>query len=278
MTKPEGSNTATATRREAPFVSATLGKDALFCSDKRRPEWDKVFIHILGGAENFVYGLAVMREVVRPGSTTTTFERDTAATIPVLKKVAKIKPGIHSSDTVESGSAFNPGIEDGPLGCKYVDLRQHLSQHLVKNWDVIRERTKAKRPELFTSEFDDQTAEAIKKAHASLAKNNDYFGASPHRIANTAVASGALSMIVIDDSVHTDLGWLNMRDGTTLDSDAANFNGDPAYDHDTWAVMDTYDRLHTYFPFDRRQLELADALDSIAVYDALGITDPQVRR
>ncbi len=265
--------------REIFYTNVTLENNKIFCADDCNSD-EPSYIHMFGGGENPVYNVTVLQEAYEPGSTTqATFEGDTASMVPVLRDSAKCNPGVHSNEKFEHNpTLIQPKAEsDDDFGCAWLKLRQQLSQHIADNGVRFIEQAKKLRPELFTDNKADEFTHKLIAAHGRMAANNAYFS-NGRAVANVAVEAGAATMNVRGDHHPDAVGIINTVPNTSITNNEANAAGLPTYDHNSWATEQIYERLSKFYPYDKRDLAIADLIDALATLDVLGVKVVAVRR
>ncbi|MDB5175946.1 MAG: hypothetical protein JWM81_804 [Candidatus Saccharibacteria bacterium] len=262
--------------RERFYSDVSLDRDPIFCGDDRESDLD-LYIHVFGGMPpNIAYNLTIIREAHNAGSVEDTFGEEVGSITPVLIDVAHEKVGVHSDDNSEVNGIFDVNGQ-GDIGCGYIKLRQPISRLIAERKAEVLAEAKLQSPELFTSELDDQIAEGILSAHQSLSERAGFFKASSREVAKTTVDQGANTMVVVGPHGAED-GIINRRRDTSIKTNAASEAGLKTYDHDAWATGDTYDKIRDYYPFDKRELEIADLIDAIGTMWALGVKTIATRR
>lgn len=262
--------------REKFYVPVSLTNNDIFCGDERQPiDVATDYIHWFGGALNVPYNLAIMKETIHPGSVTDTFEEQTGSLVPVLLE-AGVQGGVHSDACSEQGDRMRIDNPEGAVGCGYGQKRPDISRLIADPANGVAEDALRLRPELFESQQDVDFADNVIESHGRLAEREGFF-TSGRRVILTAVAKGAKSMLVAGEHSAKE-GIINLDPESTLRSGEAMNAGLPAYNHDSWAIEETYDMIHHLYPYDKRQLQIAELIDTIGTMRALGVEDIAVRR
>lgn len=262
--------------REPFFTTVDIDTTDINCGDER-PGGPEPYIHVFGGALNTPYNFAVLREVLQPGSVKGAFQSEVAGLTPVLLKTAGLRYGVHSDDHNESGATISVQRHEGGVGCGYGGKRQPISLLIAERRDEILQRATGLLPEFFASQDDEQFAAQVFEAHARLSANEAFFAGGGRAAVLAAMERGAHGMIVRGEHLAKD-GIINLSPGSTILNSRALAADLPTYDHDAWATETTYDRLAELYPFEKRQLQLAEHLDTIGTMLALGVEDIVVRR
>ncbi len=258
------------------YVPASLEENDVFCGDEREPAGvTEPYIHWFGGILKPVYNLAILKEATQPSSVTDTFEDRVRSTIPVLRDVAKVNPGVHSDDTCEAGDQLDIDKTDGDVGCGYADKRAGISQLIAQTGTDIISDAMTLQPELFESAQDFEHAKMVVRAHASLAERETFF-TSGRKVVLTAVEQGSKSMVVKGAHVG-ETGVINRDPASTIDSGEAFKAGLPTYNQDAGLLEQVYDRIHHLYPYDKRLVQIAELIDTIGTMRALGVKDIAVR-
>ena len=151
-----------------------------------------------------------------------------------------------------------------------------ISSFIGQNQNQILSIAQNLRPELFGSERELSDANAIIKAHQTMAKSLHVSG---RELVKKSLELGASGVVVL--GVHkSKRGVYNLMRNTSLDTNLANQDQNPAYIQDAWAVIDIVKGLSDIIPLDIKKVEIADLIDSIGIMLALGV-DPdkiEVRR
>ena len=251
-----------------------LEANLLTCGDDRT----EAGIRMFGGGANPIFQLTVMEEIYKPGSITgKTFESDIRTGVKVLKEVANCKPAVHSQFSTEQHDSEISADNSEDIGCAWIKLRQTLSQNLSDNRVELLRGAKTLRPELFTDEKADDFATKYFDASARIAAANDYFSTG-RKVAVEAAKAGAATINVRGEHAPNADGEINLVENEGMDGAAANAAGLPAYDHSSWATAKIYQRLNNLYPYDARELAIADLLDTLNTLDALNVQKRAVRR
>jgi hypothetical protein len=256
----------------------------LFCFDER-PVSDaaegqldivvpEIYLHAAGGALNIAYGTLVMEEVAKPGSVKDTFA-DRAATTTPLIIAAGGRPGVHSDTTAEQGTTVATSA-NGAVGCGYAALRAGISHGIGEHGTGLVMVAAELRPELFEDPTAYNFAHAVVGAHSRLAAREG-FAPSGRPVVMNAAYNGA-KMMLVDGDHKAKKGIINLVPNTTFDSDTAFCFGAEAYNQDSWAVADINDRLRDHYPFDGRQQQIGELIDTLGTMLALGVDEVATRR
>jgi hypothetical protein len=84
-------------------------------------------------------------------------------------------------------------------------------------------------------------------------------------------------MLVTGTHVAQD-GIINDKPNSSLQSGDALHANLPAYEHDSWATAEIYERLRHLYPYDKQELAIADLIDTIGTMRALKVERIAVRR
>lgn len=257
------------TSHERFFVPASLESNTIFCGDEREPDTPETYLHVFGGVLNVVYNLNIMQEIAVPGSVTQSFEAATEEIVPQVIKIARAQAGVHSDDHAEHGSTLRLDVLSGPVGCGYAGLRKEISQTIVDKHASIVGRAAELQPELFTAKTDTTFAQQAVDATDRLAHRPSFLTGGRKAVV-AAARQGAKSMLVHGKHVGKQ-GIINKETNTTLNSNAALAARLPAYDHDAWATAAINNRLREVYPFDSRQQQIAELIDTLGTMVALGV-------
>lgn len=256
--------------REVFFESASLDKHQIFCGDERPPLYDDMFIHVFGGVLNPVYKYMILREMAEPGSVQTSFADEAAAMTPIIRDVAEVNPGVHSDTHAEDDNEFHADKTDGPVGCGFAGKRQAISRHIADNRESILRRLQELYPELMGDETGIAIASAVIDAHDRLAGREQVFASGGRSVVLAAANAGASTMLVDGEHIGRE-GIINEVEDSSMDSRTAAEAGLPAYTHDKWATKEIDSRLQGQYPFDPREEEIADIIDTIGTMNALNV-------
>lgn len=261
--------------REPFFSRVDINTAQINCGDERLGG-EEPYIHVFGGALNFAYNLAIIREIKEPGLALSTFDADVAAVTPALLK-AGLQYGVHSDDHNEEGAHIDVSRIDGGIGCGYSAVRTVISQLIADRHQEIMDRAHELLPEFFSSAADERFSKHVFSAHEQLADNQAFFKNGGRAAVLAAIREGAKGMIVHGNHTAED-GIINISFGETIRNSLALKAGLPTYDHDAWATTETYDRLADIYPFEKRQLQQAEHIDTIGTMLTLGVKRIAVRR
>ncbi|HVW23540.1 MAG TPA: hypothetical protein VHB51_03625 [Candidatus Saccharimonadales bacterium] len=266
-------NEAALAEREQFFEAATLAESRVFCGDDRGREH---FVHMFGGLLNIVYNHLVMLETIEPESVKESFAQATASMVPVIMtKGGAPKAGVHSDEAAEHGMELRVDVEDGPLGCKYADARAAISSLIATDADKVIGMSSRKRPELFSNPEDVAFAKRLAEAHGRLAEREGFI-TTGREVALSAVKAGAESSVVPGSHSTDSIGIINLVAGTAPDTGAGMDAGLPFYDEDSWATKQINENLSDLYPFDSRQQEIAETIDTIGTMIALGVDEKDI--
>jgi hypothetical protein len=255
--------------RELFMVPVSLDENEVFCGDDRPADID-IYIHMFGGALNTAYGFVIMKEISEPGSVSDTFEDEVHSVVPVILHVAKVNAGVHSDQHTEQGSTLKTAEIDGDIGCAYALKRREISGGIFQDGDLLIGQLEQLRPELLESEADRAFASSVVAAHGRLAKRDGFF-TSGRRVALAAASEGAPTTTVTGEHAANSKGIINLEPNTSLHTRLAQEASLPAYMEDSWAVKEINDRLRSLYPYDSRQQEIAEAIDTLGTMRALGL-------
>ena len=260
-----------------PFVPVDLTRSLIVCGDDREIAYPNECIHIFGGALYTPYLLSVLIASSDPNSTPPNFIDNVNSLIPLMLS-RNFDLSVHSDDKNENGlhdiDVSNPELID--VGCGFAQKRQMISSFIGQNQNQILSIAQNLRPELFGSEQELSDASAIIKAHQTMAKS---LNTSGRELVKKSLELGAYGVVVLGPH-KSNRGVYNLRRNTSLDTNLANQNQNPAYIQDAWAVIDIVKGLSDIIPLDIKKVEIADLIDSIGIMLALGV-DPdeiEVRR
>lgn len=262
--------------REIFFKSnLTIEDSPLFCTDERKSDVS-TYLHAAGGILGIAYNRTIQNEVLQPGSVkSTTFARETASVVPLIKDVAKARPGVHSEVKREGGEdILRVHIDD--CDCGYAAFRQAISTSVSENQVTIIDDAKRLLPELFETEADDSYALEVAAAHGRLAGTDSYF-TSGRDVLLAGRDAGAEQMVVKGDHDGT-AAIYNIVEGQAIDTNQANIAGLSTYSQDAWATALIADRLQDLYPYDSKQRKIAEVIDTIGTWRVLGVKVIAVRR
>jgi len=262
--------------REELFTAVTL-ESPIFCADKRSAVGEaEEFIHLLGGAANTPFNIAVVKEVHEPNSLTSTLGEEVITGIKEMKSVG-LNPGIHSDTISENGKSFQLDRADGVIGCKYLQFRAAISKHLVEERESTIVKVQALFPDLFTSKEDTATAYAVIDAHERLLSKDSFF-TTGRDVATQAAEEGAVTMLVDgSDDTPVNEGIINERENTSFKTTSASKADLGAYNHDSWANRAIFAKMRDKYPYEERQFAIAEAIDAAATMAVLGVEHLEVR-
>lgn len=267
--------TAQLRARKKFYQSVSMRRDFWFCGDERESNLAR-YIRVFGGVANFAYNLDIMREVTEPGSVTGTMAESVSSLSTLLLHYG-IHAGVHSDDSAEQGEAFDVNATNNLIGCSYITNRQTISQLITSHGPQLIHEAMMQRPELFTEYGDTVFAKSVIKATERLAARESYFAAPPRSIAQAAIEHGAPAMVV--KGTHSaKFGIINLVENTSIDSTQASQAGLAACSHDAWATEAAHDKLRQFFPYDKKQLMIAELIDTIGTMTALGVVQIETRR
>jgi len=266
------------TAREQFYVPVSLQHNKVFCGDERAPiGFDEDFIHVFGGALNIPYNFMVLKEAAQPGSVTDSFTDETASLVPVVNEAAEAQFGVHSDTSAEHGDHFHADQQGGKIGCGYGELRAPISAGIAEHRADILAEAKTLRPELFQAEEDTAFGEAVITAHGRLAERQTCFQDGGRAVVLAAIEKGSPVMLVQGAHVGKD-GIINLRRNTSLRSGEALAANLAAYNQDSWAVEDAFDKISHLYPYDKRHFQIATLIDTIGTMRALGVENIETRR
>lgn len=253
--------------------------DNLFCGDERPSDESEAYLSLFGAVTNIPYNAEVLKEASEPGSVTDPFDQTVMSHVPVIMEDGGLpNAGVHSDTHAEGEHATGINTEktDGDVGCGYDKLRGPISQLIVERADEIIDLAKQKRPELFTSDEDTVHARNIIAAHGRIAEREGILP-SGRDIVLKAMEAGAKGMVVRGPHVGK-VGIINLRKSTKFNTTAAFAAELPAYCHDQWVALEAFDKLSHLYPYDSREVDLAETIDTIGTMLALGVEEIEVRR
>lgn len=257
----------------------SLEHDQIFCGDDRASTLK--YIHLMGGGLNLVYTMTVLNETITNDSQqNSNFLKDTISRFETLKNLSGAKLGVHSDDKAETEDQIDLSRLSGPIGCKYAEARQAISAHIYNSAEHILEVVDHVNPTLIALKSDREFANSVVKAHGRLsATNTKYFKGSGGRAVVIAAIkeTSAESMLVFGDH-NASSGLINTSSNTSYDSALAAKDGNPFYDHDLWAVLNIFSStsVSNIFPYDLRQVEIANMIDTVGTLDLLGVDKIQL--
>lgn len=264
--------------REHLFVPVTLGQCEVYCGDKRPPVgYEGKYIHVFGGmAPNLAYNLSIVG-VANGGEPLGDSFASATGSITALLIENKVQPGVHSDEASEQGGTVKTDQAEGDVGCKYLQVRPDISRHIVENGDNILVLARELRPELFSEPEDIEFAKKVVDAHKTLIEKPGFI-TTGRDVALAATEQGAPTMVVasIDDASHE--GVLNQRPKSTYDTERAMQEGLLAYDQDHWAVMEGFSKIRHIYPYDVRQVDIAETIDAIGTFQAVGVSEITPRK
>ena len=250
-------------KREHLYVNASI-EDLISCGDDR--DIDYLAVQMFGAVAHITHNRVIVAEVLHPGaSTNLTFDSEIKKDVVELKSFG-INASVHSDDTNEGGKEFQLTIEDGDVGCAYINLRQLISRKIYEDKDAIIESVAIRFPELFQSPEDYAYARSVVDANGRLAGNDAYFKAGGRKTALAAARAGAPAVVVKGQHASNADGIINETIDSTLDTKQAVKENLPAYNHDKWAVDKINDLKGAH---NKRLQQIAEIIDVEGVFRAL---------
>lgn len=266
------------TQREQFFVPVSLQHNKIFCGDDREPiGLEEDFIHVFGGALFIPYNLMILGEATRPGSANTSFKDEVSRLSPIICQAAHAQYSVHSDTAAEHGEHFQLTKKTGKVGCGYAELRAVISAAIANRPADTLADAMMQRPELFLSADDERFGNAVIGAHGRLAKRHGCFEDGGRAVVLAAIQEGS-SVMLVDGGHEAEGGIINLRRNTSLRSGEALHAGLPAYNHDSWAVEDTFDDIKHLTPYSKQQFQIASLIDATGTMRALGVKDIMTRR
>ncbi len=251
-----------------PFVPVDLTSSLITCGDDLELTYPNECIHIFGGALYTPYLVSVLITSSDPSLTPSNFMDNVDSLIPLMLS-RNYEISVHSDDKNENGH-HDIDINDQSIvnvGCGFAQKRQIISNSIGQNRDQILSIAQNLRPELFDSEQELNDANAIIKAHEAMARSLTVSG---RELVKKSLELGTSGVVVLG-SHKSKSGVYNLIRNTSLDTNLANQNQNPAYIQDGWAVIDIMKSLSDIIPLDIKKVEIADLIDSIGIMLALGV-------
>lgn len=266
------SQTIETTDREYCFLNANIIRDEIFCGDDR-PSNKECYIHIFGGALNIAYLRSITAKSLDCKNTPRTFMDAIDSTTELLVNQLGLNIGVHSDDQTERQS--NPSN----IGCAYAQNRQLISQLIFSYRTQIFNKAASLRPELFKDPNAIDISNVVFSAHQTLSKEgssffNNYSGRKAYL---EALKKGAHQMNVIGTHSELSQGIINLREGTTLNTNQALSLNLPAYNHDSWAVNSIFRSLPEYSNEVQAIIQIADLIDTLGTMQVLAIKNIEIR-
>ncbi|MHB1864738.1 MAG: hypothetical protein ACYCPS_01050 [Candidatus Saccharimonadales bacterium] len=269
--QPLGNQTKALSLRKKYFVPAKVGSNLGFCMDDRQSNAG-IYLSVAGGIVCFLNILNILEETNTPGSVTRrNMINDTKKLCQALMAQG-IKFGIHSDDTNEQNNIFSPDSTNKNIGCGFVSRLPDIQQSIYLNKHRVIQDARDLMPQLFDDPKMLEFARQSIDAGARLSDSN-YYRHTPRQIASTAVKYGAPSMIVEGHHDVRSIGIINEVKDTTLDTSSANKNGLPAYDHDSWVVNQTLQKVPSIFHHDKVEMAIVDLITTIGTMRFLGVKE-----
>ena len=263
--------------REIFYGNTPLKETLIACGDERASDYGLYISLFGGGTANTAYNYTIMAEVKTPGSSEgKTFAGDVVAVAKPVKEVVGVKSSVHSTEEIEGGNKINPAENAQDVDCGYLKKRAIISALIAEKADKIIADAKALRPELFSDERANDFASEVTAAHGRMAKNSAYF-TTGRDVANAAIAAGEESMVVRGEHVGRE-GIINLVEDTSINGTDALAAGLATYEHDAWAGQEIRSSLSELYPYDSREMAIADLIDAIGTMRALGVETIAVRR
>lgn len=264
--------------REQFFAPCDLRENLTGCGDERPVIGaDDVLINVFGGpGANVAWNIKIMQEAVQPGSVTSTFA-ETTGEVTLMLVAEEIKTTVHSDDHTEHDSNLDVTKDaDGDIGCGYLKLRQPISTLIGESGQEIIDILVREKPELYDSEEGRAILQRYVEANAALASRESVF-TSGRDVARTAVGDGAGTIVVTGDHVAT-VGFLNDRPNTTFDTQSAMDKDLPAYNHNSWAAIESFQVVQDQYGFTDQEFQAANDVDAVGTMLALGVQDIIARK
>lgn len=270
---PDIKNEIVASREPFFDDSISLETNYVLCGDKRGAIGIEDYVHLFGGGLNTPYNLLILNEVDRPGSVTKAFDAYAGTVIPVMQG-AGINVGVHSDRNTEQGETFELEKTDGAVGCVYAKERPFISRLIADNADEVINAAVSLRPELFQDPATRSFAYAVAAAHGRLADREGVVSDGRSAVLKAAT-SGAKTAVVDGESEAKAVGLINLGKGS-MRSRTAMDAGLPAYVQDSWAAAEIFDRVSDLYPQGRDQALIAELIDTVGTFRALGIPDEDI--
>lgn len=264
--------------REQFYEPVDLKTDLTCCGDERPVIGigeSQTLVSIFGGpGANVAWNVMVLQEIAKPDSATTTFA-DVTSEITKQLVESSIKTTVHSDDHTEHADTIdlskNP---DGDIGCGYLKLRQTISQVIGERGDEIVSILVREKPELYANK--QSLLRKVIEANTALANRNEIF-TSGRDVAQKAVDEGAQTIVVTGDHV-AKVGILNLEKNASFDTKSAMSADLPAYNHNTWAAIDSYKEVQNEYGFELVDFEASNDVDAVGTMLALGVEEIYIRK
>ncbi len=260
-----------------PFVNVDIRSSLISCGDDREIDYSNPFIHIFGGALYAPYLSMVLTVANNPETTPPNFIETVNSLVPYMVSSLNLKLGVHSDSNNEHNNHTininDPSIES--VGCAFAQKRQAISFFISENSNLVLGIAKKLREELFQEEQDIEIAKSIFMAHKLVSGSLASQKVSGRDLVRKALELGVNQSIVLGEHL-AQRGIINLKSNTSLDTNQANQNNNPSYEHDSWAVLEIFKALRDIMPFDTKKLEMADLIDVIGIMLALGVKEDRI--
>lgn len=224
--------------REPFFEPVSLYTSPIFCGDRRIPvDGPDVYIHWLGAILNPAHAVMLAKETRQPGSIREGFSPEVLDMVATAVDL-RFKPGIHSDTDCEQGVSLRPTIE-GPIGCRYAELRQSISLLTATRGEEIISLAKHLLPELFSTISDTTYAQGVVAASHRLATRDGVY-LPGRQLSQAAIQKGAVPQVLDAKSAITErpIGIINLDPSTSLNNARAAASNKRAYVQDIAIEMD----------------------------------------